>query len=536
MGVVVLDLDRRRGGGRGVIAREPGGVVVGVAVHRDRGRLVLEQHRVQPEVPLVLVERGGVVEIALVLRQDRVAARHQAERGLAIAAVREQLGAVLEAGRELDRRGGVAARAAHHADRAVDHADHGVVDAVGDRPVVDERVAGDAGQPARGVRLVDRLRLVGQVAAGHHDRPIERAQDQVVERGRRQHEAERREAGRDRLGQPLGPGRGEQDDRRLGAREHGGLDRVGVAVAADHVERARHHRQRLAIAVLGRAQPRDRLGAGRVARQVIAAEALDRDDLALEDQAAGRVDVVDQRDRRGARGVPAVAHQARAGPARVARDRLGVEPAVGRILVLRGARRAQREAGQGRRGAIVGHAGHDRQARAAVGAGRERIAIAPPERIEHLGRARRADRRVGGDLGARRPSLAREDLELGGELAEVLPRLDALDARERRRLLAEPRDEQREHLRLAARADQQALAVVLHLADHAELARELPHRRAEPDALHPAADPDLDAQLRLGRAELRPGIERVGRAPPVGPERGHAASQSSTRPRSIRTR
>ena len=47
--------------------------------------------------------------------------------------------------------------------------------------------------------VVDALRLVGQIAAGQHDGPIDLAQQQVMQRRVRQHDAERAEAGRDRF-------------------------------------------------------------------------------------------------------------------------------------------------------------------------------------------------------------------------------------------------------------------------------------------------------------------------------------------------
>ena len=57
--------------------------------------------------------------------------------------------------------------------------------------------------------------------------------------------------------------------------------RLEIAITADHVKIARHQRKRLGFAVLGCAQPRDRVAIGRVAGELVAAEALDRDDRAV---------------------------------------------------------------------------------------------------------------------------------------------------------------------------------------------------------------------------------------------------------------
>ena len=76
--------------------------------------------------------------------------------------------------------------------------------------------------------------------------------------------------------------------------------------------------------------------------------------------------------------------QAHAGAALRACVRLRVEAAVGGVLVLRPARRAHREAGHRRPWPVVGHAAHDREARPAVRAVDERVAVAAVSRVEQL--------------------------------------------------------------------------------------------------------------------------------------------------------
>ena len=198
---------------------------------------------------------------------------------------------------------------------------------------MDQRIGRDAGKPRARVVIVDDLRLVGEIAARHHHRSVDVAKQKKMQRRGRQHEAERGKARRDRVGEPLGTGRVEQHDRRLGAREKRLLRRTHAAIAADDVEVARHQRERLGVAPLRCAQAFDRFGIGRVAGEVVAAEPLDGDDLALLDQAAGGIEIVEHRvsvdaDRRAVE-----PDERRVRPAGRAGDRLGVESPVARIAI-----------------------------------------------------------------------------------------------------------------------------------------------------------------------------------------------------------
>jgi len=145
---------------------------------------------------------------------------------------------------------------------------------------------------------------------------------------------------------------------------------------------------------------------GRVAGEVIAPEALDGEDRALADQ----VDRVLERQRE-------------LRPARGAADRLRVEAAVGRVLVLSPAVRAHREAGHRRRTPVVRDAAHDREARPALCAVHERIAVTPVARVEELMQAVVARGDVGWDQSRSIACAARDDGEVG--LAERLDRVCA---------------------------------------------------------------------------------------------------------------
>ncbi len=93
-------------------------------------------------------------------------------------------------------------------------------------------------------------------------------------------------------------------------------------------------------------------------------------------------------------------------------DGLRVVAAVEWVVVLRGARRAHREAGHGGHRPVVGQVGDDGVARPAVGARDERMPVSAVGRVAHLAQAVLADRDVGRDERARVvAALAADDLK-----------------------------------------------------------------------------------------------------------------------------
>src|SRR5208337_5069763 len=130
---------------------------------------------------------------------------------------------------------------------------------------------------------------------------------------------------------------------------------------------------------------------GRVASELKAAEPLDGDDLAFGYEAARRVDAIEQRMLVETRRPAVEANERRPGTANVAGDRFRVETAIGGIAVFAPARLAHREGRHGRVGAIVRDPLDDAQARPAVRAVGEGIAVAALERIEDFLGASRAD-------------------------------------------------------------------------------------------------------------------------------------------------
>ena len=144
-----------------------------------------------------------------------------------------------------------------------DHPHHRVVGARVDRPVVQQQQVGDPGQALERVLVLEGDRLVGDVAAGHHERHARVGEQQVVQRRVREHHPELAGARRDRL-----------RDGRAGRRGASTIGRVARAQqplllgAQLHQRRRRgdvghHQRERLVLAVLARPQRRHRALVGR---------------------------------------------------------------------------------------------------------------------------------------------------------------------------------------------------------------------------------------------------------------------------------
>ena len=152
----------------------------------------------------------------------------------------------------------------------------------------EERVR-DPAEPLHHLAVPVHDRLVRDVTAGQHDRPADGREQQVVQRGVRQHQPELPVPGGDRRGDRVRRGgRGQQHDRPAAAGQQagGGLVHLAQPPRGRHV--GHHHGERLVLAVLARPQRRGGRLAGRVHGQVVAAQALDGQHLALPEQVRGR--------------------------------------------------------------------------------------------------------------------------------------------------------------------------------------------------------------------------------------------------------
>ena len=214
--------------------------------------------------------------------------------------------------------------------------DDRIVEPDRDGAIVHQREIGDGAQSCERLIVVDDLRLIREVAAGHHDGAVDaRSRSRcsgVV--GSMKPSVVRPGATTSGSCSPAARSSTIGASGRPAAAPRG----CTSAIAADDVEIARHHRERLRVAVLAGAQPRHGAGIGRVAGELIAAQPLHRQDVTAQQQGACGVESSSDgttRRRRGGRDA--------AGAAGVAGDGLGVKAPVGRILVLATAVVAQRE-------------------------------------------------------------------------------------------------------------------------------------------------------------------------------------------------
>ncbi len=232
-----------------------------------------------------------------------------------------------------------------------------------------EEAVGDLAEPRHRLVVVGRQRLVGEVAGGHHQRAgAEAIEQQDVQRRVGQQHAVGCRVGRDGVRQRGGIVAVHDHDRSLRPGQQRLREVAHMREAADRRQVGRHHRQRLRLTVLPRAQATDRRDVVGVAGEVEAAEALDRDDPPRAHELLGGGDRV------RALAALALKHEAHARAAARAGDRLGVIAAVGDVGILRAALAAHREHAHRGLRAVVGHALDDREARAAVRAVDERVA------------------------------------------------------------------------------------------------------------------------------------------------------------------
>ena len=446
-----------------------------------------EEIAIERQIVLRVCRGGCVFQIAHVLAQHCLAVLDQAKAVLELAAQGQDLRLAVKALWQCQGGRGVASSTPQQPRPPEIDPHHGVVDAVGDVSVVHQGEVGDLGETVPRLVVSGALRLAGDVAAGHHHRPRHAAQQHVVHRRVRQHETDVVEAGRHRLGQSLAL-RLEQNDGCLRAGQQGFLFRRHRAVAADDVQVPGHQREGLAAAALPGAQALHHVRLGRIAREMEASDAFDRHDVAHHQHATGRIHVVEH-------GEGFVVHRAAAEvldpgarAAAVAGDGLGMEPTVGRILVLAPAGRTEREVPHGRVGAVVGRAFDDGEAWPAVGAVGEGIAIAIGEGIPHLGQALRTGRHVRRHRHAHLASCRSLDLETLGRRCIERCAVDQIDARQARRLGLQTLGEAVQ--RLTPKADLDALARVANVTGETKLVCDAPDGRAEADALNLAAHGD----------------------------------------------
>ncbi len=188
--------------------------VVGMLVDHDPFRIVAKELAIEVQVLLIVCERRRALEVADVLREDRLAVLHEAEGALQLCPQRDRGARGFEPGGQIERRGGVAPGAPQRPRRARHHSHHRVVGAMQNVAVVKEQVRRDAGQPRRRFFVARARGLVPQVSRSQHDRRFHAGEQQMVKGRVGQHEPERVLSRSYRLGQDVGPGSIHDDDRR----------------------------------------------------------------------------------------------------------------------------------------------------------------------------------------------------------------------------------------------------------------------------------------------------------------------------------
>ncbi len=382
VGVVMLDSDEV-----GVVLRAGPlrGEIAGVEIVGDGGGVDFEDLLEVVDGLLEEVVGGEVFEVADVLAQEGVGASGEADGVLELASDGEDR---RDGFAELDGGGNEASRATNELRAGGEVLNDRVVAAEEDVAIVEEEEVGNGGEAGEGFAVVDGDGLFAEIGAGHDEGgEAGVGEEQVVERGVGEEEAEVIGVGREVV--EGGGALGEEDDGALDGFERGDVfgreetEFAGCGGVADH------DGEGLFAAGLAEAKFADGVGLMGVDCEVEAAEAFDRDDGTLVEEADGFGEGI-----AGVRGVGAV-DEGELGAAVPAGVGLGVEAAVERVVVLGLTGGAHAEGGHGGLGSVVGDAAHDGETRAAVGAVDEGVEVAAVGGMEELGDAVG----TGGDVG-----------------------------------------------------------------------------------------------------------------------------------------
>ena len=298
---------------------------------------------------------------------------------------------------EHEGQGRVAAAAANHVGGVIKVIHDGVVGADTDFAVMGEHEIAEAAEGLRGTFVITADRGAGGVAAGHDEDVghgglyvVGVVKEQHLHGRVGQHDANFGVGGGYEVGDGAGLFAPEQDDGFLVAGEDGLLAGAQLAFAAHDGHIACHDSKGLDWAVLELAQAGDGFFVFGVAGEVKAADALDGDDAAAGEGAAGAGDGV-------LTTTGFIADDVELGAAVVAADRLGVVAAAVGIRVFCGAVGAHGEFLHAGAFTVVGHGVEDGEARAAGGAVDKRMEVAAVRRVEEFFAAFVAGGDVGGD-------------------------------------------------------------------------------------------------------------------------------------------
>ena len=150
-----------------------------------------------------------------------------------------------------------------------------------------EKGVGQPPQAPTCLVVVDADRLVGEVSARHHEWPPRIGHQQVMERRVGRHHADPAAVRGDGRCERRACAPARDDDRARRRLEQGAL---GGGQSDELCGRGGHDRERLRLTLLALAQPRHGRLVGRIAREVVAAEALYGEDAAVAQDRQRRVE------------------------------------------------------------------------------------------------------------------------------------------------------------------------------------------------------------------------------------------------------
>jgi hypothetical protein len=252
-----------------------------------------------------------------------------------------------------------------------------------DATIVSEKKIGDRGESASGVIIVDGDRLVGEVAARHHQwDPPEDLDEADMQRRRREHDAKIRIVGSDRWCDGRREATAHQDDGAARREKKLAFEGRDFGESLGQGEVGDHQSQRLGFSVFTTSKFADGVLQASITNQMVAADTLECSDLPCtdgigedEERVCGVV--------AGWTGGP----NRQLGSASRTGDRLSMETPIGRIVKFAEAVRTQGEVRHRGVAAVERRAGDDGQTGSAVGAIQEGVEKASIRGVIHFAEA-----------------------------------------------------------------------------------------------------------------------------------------------------
>ena len=490
MRIMMLHFQQRDAACFGNLLRSRHRIVQRMHIADDRLRLRFEQTAHPVNRFAQRVNRPDIRHIADIGRRIEQAALCDAERIFQFAADCENL--LMRFAVQHDRQRRESAGAPDHIGLSVQQITDRIVCPQADLPVMREDQVTESADLADSALVVAADRCALCIAARHHEAVRHFDAVRIIEQehlhGRiGQHDADREIVRCDHIAKRHIFTFFEQYDRLLPAGQQCPRRIRDHTFPLRRRQIAHHHRKGLHRAVLQLPQSRHRLRIFRIAAEMKAADALDRRDLSLRDRPP------DSRDRIAA--AQRCADDIDLRPAFIAADRLRIEPAVIRIVILPRAFRTHRKFTHTRPLAVIGHRIENGQPRAALRTVDERMQIAPVMRIEQLGAAMRTGRDIRRDKDIAVFLFAFDDAEireyagfLRGDFLGVKPK----DHGAVGRTVPDLRDEGFKLLRFALRDDFHIGALICGGAAHTEARRRDSSKGPEPDPLHNSIEMNID--------------------------------------------